>query len=42
MQSPKDTYEKRLPCGLCFCTAQTMAPPLQAKKRLTCGMSNGT
>ena len=25
-----------------FCTAQTMVPPLQAEKRLTCGMSNGT
>jgi hypothetical protein len=25
-----------------FCTAQTMVPPLQADKRLTCGMSNGT
>jgi hypothetical protein len=42
MQSPKGTYEKRLPCGQCFCTAQTMVQPLQAEKRLTCGMSNGT
>jgi hypothetical protein len=25
-----------------FCTAQTMVPPLQAQKRLTCGMSSGT